>query len=217
LKFPAPLFLSRLFYIGLVLLALTLVVVTFSTYRNPARFCPNVVRDRALREQVQKLWREGRVDVLLRHTEDCTKKDAHCPKKRVLSLRGKRQAKLIGSGMHALFTGDFELFSSDVDRASYTAQLAFSRSPTIVPWLREYCVENLRTQLMKPHKGNQVMTTHSTCLAALTNDQNDELTPFGRADMPYGLAVFLMQEPEGGMPQLLGCTRPDDWSGVLVD
>ena len=175
-----------------------------------------MVTDRVLRDQVQKLWHEGRVDVLLRHTDKCTK-DAPCPEDQGLTPAGKRQAKLVGSGMRALFDGDFELLSSKVDRARYTAELAFSRSPTVVPWLREYCVEDLKSRLLVPHEGNRVMATHSTCLAALTNDQGEKLIPFGRTDMAYGLAVFLARAPDGGMPQLLGCARPDDWSGVLDD
>lgn len=216
LKFPAPLSRSRLYYTGLALLALMLVVAAFCYYRIPDGFCPNVVSDPVLRDQVQKLWYQGRVDVLLRHTDKCTK-DEPCPEEQGLTPVGKRQAKLVGRGMGALFNGDFELLSSRVDRARYTAELAFSRSPTMVPWLREYCVEDLKSRLLMPHEGNRVMATHSTCLAALTNDQGEKLIPFERADMAFGLAVFLARVPEGGMPQLLGCARPDDWNKVLDD
>jgi phosphohistidine phosphatase SixA len=213
LKFSTPLSPSRIFYTGMALLALMLVVAAFYYYRNPDGVCPNVISDRVLREQVQKLWREGRVDVLLRHTDRCTK-DEPCPEEQGLTPKGERQAKLIGRGMQTLFDDNFELLSSDVDRARYTAQLAFSRSPTMVRWLREDCVNDLKSRLQKPREGNLVMATHSTCLAALTNDQGEKLTPFGRANMPYGLAVFLARAPEGGMPQLLGCATPNDWSGL---
>ena len=170
-------------------------------YRIPDEFCPDVVSDRVLRDQVQKLWHE----------------DEPCPREQGLTPEGKRHAKLVGRGMRALFDGDFELFSSKVDRARYTAELAFSRSPTEVPWLREYCVEDLKSRLLMPHEGDRIMATHSTCMAVLTDDQGDKLIPFGRGDIDYGLAVFLERVPESGMPQLLGCAWPDDWSRVLND
>jgi hypothetical protein len=208
----------HLYYPGIILLALVLAAGGSYYYRSIGGWYPDVANNLLLQRRVKSLWREGRVLVLLRHTEKCGKDDP-CPGGQGLTLKGEQDARLIGSGMHKLFGGDFELFSSEADRTRATARLAFGRPPAIVPWLREdHCKDDLQARLLTPHSGNQIMVTHSTCLGILTDDQDEKLVPFKPAGTPeYGLAVFLERVPGGGMPRVLGYAWPEDWSSVLND
>lgn len=117
-----------------------------------------------------------------------------------------------------LQSDNFDLYSSKVDRAIATARLAFGRVPEVVPWLREDCEADLQEQLLKPHDGNQVMVTLSTCLGVLTDGKGDKLIPFkpaGHED--YGLAVFLLRPENGGIPKVLACAWPEDWIDAAHD
>lgn len=206
-----------LYWISIGLLILMLAFTGWYFYRSTIGSCDNLLDDPVTRAYVQRLWQEGRITVLMRHTERCRDNpEVSCEEG--LTPKGVADARIIGQGMRALLPEDFRLYSSKVDRAIATASLAFGRSPEVVPWLREDCKEDLQQQLIQPHRGNQVMVTHSTCLGVLTDARGEKLIPFkpaGHED--YGLAVFMLHPENGGIPKVLACAWPEDWINAADD
>ncbi|BAO43395.1 histidine phosphatase family protein [Thiolapillus brandeum] len=200
-----------LYWGSILLLLLMLAFSGWWWYRSTIGSCDNLLDDPVTRAYVQRMWKNGRITVLMLHTDRCRDGEGqHCIEG--LTAKGEADAKDIGAGMKRLFPGSFDLYSSKVDRAAATARLAFGRSPEVVPWLGEDCEADLQEQLVKPHKGNQVMVTHSTCLGLLTDGKGDKLIPFkpaGHEDC--GLAVFLLRPEDGGIPKVLACAWPGDW------
>ncbi|WP_456374330.1 hypothetical protein [Thiolapillus sp.] len=200
-----------LYWASIFLLLLMLVFSAWWWYRSTIGSCDNLLHDAVTRAHVQRMWRDGRVTVLMRHTERCRDGDGqHCTEG--LTAKGQNDARVIGAGMKRLFGDDFHLYSSKVDRALATARLAFGRDPEIVPWLREDCKDDLQKQLFSPVVGNQVMVTHSTCLGVLVDGRGEKLIPFKPAGSEdYGLMVFLLRQKQGGAPKVLACAWPGDW------
>ena len=205
-----------LYWASIFLLLLMLVFSAWWWYRSTIGSCDNLLNDAVSRAYVQRMWQEGRITVLMRHTERC--RDGEQPCEDGLTPQGRKDAVIIGKGMQGLLPQGFDLYSSKVDRAIATARLAFGRDPEIVPWLREDCKDDLQRQLLNRSRGNQVMLTHSTCLGVLTDGRGDKLIPFkpaGRED--YGLAVFLLRSEQGGVPKVLACAWPQDWADAQDD
>ncbi|WP_456444861.1 hypothetical protein [Thiolapillus sp.] len=204
-----------LYWASIILLLLMFAFSGWWWYRSTIGSCDNLLDEPVTRAYVQRMWKAGRITVLMRHTDRCREGDGQtCTDG--LTHKGQEDARIIGAGMQALLPGEFELYSSKVDRAIATGRLAFGRDPEVVPWLREDCKDDLQQQLQQPHKGNQVMVTHSTCLGVLKDDQGEKLVPFkpaGHED--YGLAVFLLRPEQGGTPKVLACAWPEDWEETV--
>ena len=200
-----------LYWASIFLLLLMLAFTGWWWYRSTIGACDNLLDDAVTRAYVQQQWQEGRITVLLRHTDRCRDGDGQtCVEG--LTRKGEADARIIGKGMRTLLPGQFDLYSSKVDRAIATARLAFGRDPEVVPWLREDCEEDLQRQLQQPYQGNQVMVTHSTCLGVLTDAKGGKLIPFNPAGHgDYGLAVFLLRPDTPAVPKVLACAWPDDW------
>ncbi len=210
-----------LLFTGAVLIAITLWGFRYWHTATGGQ-CTNLVSNRLAHNQLQKLWGQDQIIVLLRHTEKCRIDTASCqdlafdtPMDK-LTQKGKADAKIIGEGFRALLPGNFELLSSSENRTLQTAQLAFGYLPESVYWLSEDCKQELGNHLRQSRRGNQVLVTHSTCLNVLIDDAGNKLVPFntgGHED--YGLAVFLQRASSGHMPKVLGCIWPDDWQNVV--
>ncbi|HDK37604.1 MAG TPA: hypothetical protein ENG92_01115 [Thiolapillus brandeum] len=54
-----------LYYISLALMALMLVSAVYFFYRSSSGYCPSVMQDVVVKDEVQRLWRSGRVSALL--------------------------------------------------------------------------------------------------------------------------------------------------------
>ena len=213
--------LAILLLTGAVLIAMTVLGMRYWHTATGGQ-CTNLVNNRTAHDQLQKLWQQDQIIVLLRHTEKCREDTISCedlasatPMDK-LTQKGIADAKVIGEGFRALLPGDFELLSSNKNRTLQTAQRAFGYLPETRYWLRENCKQELGIQLLQSRRGNQVLVTHSTCLNVLTDDAGNKLIPFntgGHED--YGLAVFLVRRSPGDMPRVLGCAWPDDWQNLM--
>ncbi len=184
-------------------------------YSATGGFCTNLITDRVSRDYLMRLWKAGRVTILMRHTEKCIAEKQNCPPGEALTDKGKTDAKVIGAGITQLVHGPYDLYTSKVDRARATAELGFGKDYQVVSWLREDCKQDLQSELEKPPHRNRIMITHSTCLGVLHNAAGDpliEFSPAGHED--YGLAVFLEHPPQGGIPKVIGCLWPDDWKAL---
>jgi hypothetical protein len=197
-----------LYWASIFLLLLMLAFTGWWWYRSTIGSCDNLLDDPVTRAYVQRQWREGRITVLLRHTDRCRDGEGQtCVEG--LTDKGQADAKRLGQGMTAMLSGKFRLYS---DESTGTARLAFGREPKVVSWLGEDCGKDLRQQLWQPHQGDEVMVTHSACLGGLKDAGGEPLIPFNPAgEEDHGLAVFLLRPEQGGLPKVLACVWPEDW------
>ena len=202
--------------IAIVIATLILLAGGWYWYAATGGFCANPITDRVTRDHLLQLWRQGRVTVLIRHTEKCMVNGvSQCPPGQVLTRQGEKDAATIGRGVTELLPGPFTLLTSKVDRTRETARIGFEHPRQIVPWLREDCKQELQQQLMQPPEGNRIMITHSTCLGVLQQADGSPLIDFDPAGSEdYGLVVFLEHPAKGGMPKVIGCLWPDDWEDL---
>ena len=193
-----------LYFVSLLTLAVMLVWISYYYYQSTTGACSNLQTDTVAREQVQALWREGRITVLMLPLQDCTSS----------TCRTQQQARLqkARTGIKALFSSDLQLLAGESEQQRDTASRLFEREPNMLPWTAKNCTSGLQSTLAQVHSKNQVFMVESACLNGLKAVDGDGLLPFELDDQEdAGLMVFVRNGASGGAPKLLACASMDDW------
>jgi phosphohistidine phosphatase SixA len=224
--------LQKILMIGAVVLSLVLIAVTaelFKQYKESTA-CNDIEKQFG---QVEASWNKGELLILMRHTEKCSAVENACPPgDEGITETGRAQAKLIGDGLRGLGTINAEpnaeqnaglnaelnaeVFYSPALRTTQTAKTAFNGDMQPLASLVEGCKSNWLEKIksFKNPGSNLILVTHSSCLNALSDEDQDRILDFNAgSDRFYGLSVFLRQN-EMGRIEKLGCMLPSQWQEI---
>ena len=212
--------LQKILMIGSVVLGLVLIAATaelFKQYKESTA-CNDIEKQFG---PVEASWNKGELLILMRHTEKCSAVENACPPgDEGITETGRTQAKLIGDGLRRLGTMNAELtpevFYSPALRTKQTARAAFTGDMKPLAALVEGCKSNWLEKIksFKKPGSNLILVTHSSCLNALSDEDQDRILDFNAgSDRFYGISIFLRQN-EIGRIEDLGCMLPSQWQQI---
>jgi phosphohistidine phosphatase SixA len=220
--------LQKLLMIGAVVLSLVLIAATVELFKQykESTACNDIEKQFG---QVEASWNKGELLILMRHTEKCSAVENACPPgDEGITETGRVQAKLIGDGLRGLGTINVEpnvelnaelnaeIFYSPALRTTQTAKNAFTGDMQPLASLVEGCKSNWLEKIksFKNPGSNLILVTHSSCLNALSDEDQDRILDFNSGrDRFYGMSVFLRQN-EMGRIEKLGCMLPSQWQEI---
>jgi phosphohistidine phosphatase SixA len=216
--------LQKILMIVAVALSLVLIAATaelFKQYKESTA-CNDIEQQIG---QVEASWNKGELLILMRHTEKCSAVENACPPgDEGITETGRAQAKLIGDGLRGLGANSVEpdaelnaeIFYSPALRTTQTAKTAFTGDMQPLASLVEGCKSNWLEKIksFKNPGSNLILVTHSSCLNALSDEDQDRILDFNAGhDRFYGMSVFLRQNEKGRIEKL-GCMLPSQWQEI---
>jgi hypothetical protein len=186
-------------------------VVVIVLSQNLSTECEGVVSKSG---DVERMWHDGDLALIIRHTERCSRDDLNCPPGRdLLTDEGKLQAKLMGAGIRKLGPAQFDVRYSPAVRTRMTAEIAFaSGQPS--KWLLEDCKIGLMNKIKdnKVAGMNLLLISHSSCLNALEDENRNPLLIFDAGRDKYLGVTVLVNLKDKNQEDVLGCILPSQWS-----
>lgn len=155
-------------------------------------------------------WRGGKVIVLVRHLERCSRVEAAClgPATGITARSAKIGTALAGE-FRELGLDSADIFNSPLTRTAQTAELMFEQSQ-VQDWLYQCKEDFLEDALRRKASGrNLVLVTHSSCM-----DESEQALQLSDLEFDYGTALFISAS-ESGRGRVLGFIDAADWDLVF--
>ncbi|WP_067585818.1 hypothetical protein [Endozoicomonas ascidiicola] len=160
-------------------------------------------------------WAQGNVVSLIRHTERCDRSENQCHDGADgITVPGVDQAIEVGKAYGNLPEHATIIYNSPVKRTEQSADFMFGERSEDKSWLREGCKQNLLNDIFE-HKQpgkNLILVTHSTCIDALGEVEDDKVIEFDiHEEETYGGSFFLTVDKGERKVHVLGYLLAEEW------